>query len=643
MVERAMIGVDADALQRFTTRFAEHPVRATIRPPIVTEDGIEDGGTEDGTAGETLTDSVCTFPGLDDDAEPAAPRRATAEEALAFGPLLGRGGMGVVHLAQQHCLGREVAVKRVRPDRDRGYGALTREGLVMGALEHPNIIPVHALLQDRGGRPVLVMKRVEGVPWDDLIADPDHPGWKPLQPSGDRTRYHVEILMEVCQAIHFAHSRGIVHRDLKPENVMVGRHGEVYVLDWGIATPLGQVPTPVALCGTPSYMAPEMLRLDVPASETLDVYLLGACLYDVLENHPPHTGRSMAEVLGSVSRASPLTFSEETPGVLAAICRRAMSAEPDQRYSDAAALRGALLGYIRHLGAVVLAGAATERLNEATAVWETPSQQRRVGELLAEARFGFAQALEVWPECPAAQDGERRCSRLIARACLDRGDLEGCAAALGRLAVAGVEDTEGIGEELERVRAETARVQALAQDLDLGVARRPRNILTSVMLAAALLFSLWVAMRTEQHGMVITPGDLIWFAVVCLGFLLVMVLVMRRWLVQNVVNRRITGLLMLCGVGMLCNRLIGLLIGAHVPQILLVDLLLLALLSGAGAITLAPWMAGIAVTYVVSIGVGIFWAGSESIWFGGAGLMATLVGVASWYLFGRPARGREVS
>jgi len=146
---------------------------------------------------------------------------------------LGRGGMGTVHLARQESLRREVAVKRLRPDtsNESTRQALIHEALVTGSLEHPNIVPIHALGRVDEAEPMLVMKRVEGVSWQTLIQQPEREAYRGHRP--DRLRRHLDILKQVAQAVHFAHSRGVIHRDLKPENVMLGEYGEVYVVDWG--------------------------------------------------------------------------------------------------------------------------------------------------------------------------------------------------------------------------------------------------------------------------------------------------------------------------------------------------------------------------------------------------------------------------
>ena len=147
---------------------------------------------------------------------------------------IGRGGMGVVHLAEQRSLGREVAVKTSTSTDTLVVSALVREARIMGALEHPSLVPVHSLGVDANGGPMLVMKRIDGTTWRELLDAPEHAAWAALLAGhGDKLRAQVDILIHVSRALAFAHDRGIVHRDLKPENVMIGAFGEVYVLDWG--------------------------------------------------------------------------------------------------------------------------------------------------------------------------------------------------------------------------------------------------------------------------------------------------------------------------------------------------------------------------------------------------------------------------
>jgi len=195
---------------------------------------------------------------------------------------LGEGGMGRVLLAEQRSLRREVALKTLKdPAAETVYvDALVREGVVTGHLEHPNITPVHQLGVDASGRPVLVMKRISGVAWSRLLADPEHQAWGTLGAKpDDRLRAHVEILLQVANALALAHSRGVLHRDVKPDNVMIGEFGEVYLVDWGVALELPGDAGPRHLVGTPQFLAPEMLDAQLPLGPGTDVYLLGATLH----------------------------------------------------------------------------------------------------------------------------------------------------------------------------------------------------------------------------------------------------------------------------------------------------------------------------------------------------------------------------
>lgn len=203
--------------------------------------------------------------------QPAAGASAPGIMAeLAMGETIGEGGMGVVRRAEQLTLRREVAVKQLRADTHRTYAQeqLLREAWVTGGLEHPNIVPVYALGTDPDGNPVIVMKKIEGTAWKDLIDLGDAPsGHADLDAATDRLAWHLNVFQTVCNALAFAHSRGIIHRDIKPDNVMVGAFGEVYLLDWGIAVSLDDETLPLArdvktVAGTPAFMAPEMASAD---------------------------------------------------------------------------------------------------------------------------------------------------------------------------------------------------------------------------------------------------------------------------------------------------------------------------------------------------------------------------------------------
>ncbi|MCP4918685.1 MAG: serine/threonine protein kinase [Proteobacteria bacterium] len=267
-------------------------------------------------------------------------------EGFTTGPVLGQGGSAVVSLATQNALGRDVAVKAMRADRasPEMEQILLREAWVTGSLEHPNIVPVYDITRDSQGRVQIVLKRVTGTSWFDLL-------WRrdllaetaaPL----DALEWNLRTLIQVANAVHFAHERGFLHRDLKPENVMIGSYGEVYVVDWGLALrldPQGDPRIPLArdkhrMAGTPAYMAPEMLGEGGVLGCRTDVYLLGATLFHVLTGEPPWLG-DVAQPLFDRIREGVI---EPPEGALGEVCRRAMSKDPADRYLTAEAFRQAV-------------------------------------------------------------------------------------------------------------------------------------------------------------------------------------------------------------------------------------------------------------------------------------------------------------
>ncbi len=324
---------------------------------------------------------------------------------------LGQGGMGRVDLARQTVFDRTVAVKRVRPDRlcDTAVRALLAEARLSSALDHPNIVPVHLLGRSETGEPVLVMKRVEGTAWLDLFRA-DGPGGA----RGDALGRHLEILRQVCNAVEFAHRQGVIHRDIKLENVMVGELGEVYLLDWGVATRVDAPPS-TELAGTPAYMAPEMLPGGGAVTARTDVYLLGATLHELLAGRPLHQGDTMWAVLGSAMRSEPVTFDASVPEELAAIVHRATARDPGERFAGALAFGNAIAEFQRHRGSLDLSDEAARLLGELRALIGRVTAEPD-GALRAQARrtsqecaFGFRQALRAWADNAHARDGLREC------------------------------------------------------------------------------------------------------------------------------------------------------------------------------------------------------------------------------------------
>ncbi|MHC4391819.1 MAG: serine/threonine-protein kinase, partial [Planctomycetota bacterium] len=357
---------------------------------------------------------------------------------IELGDTIGEGGMGRIYRARQAALKRDVAVKMVREEYGDNPVVLQRfiaESVVTGALEHPNIVPVHDLARTADRlRPYLAMKLVDGREWAEILEAREPGEWL----SDARLEEQLEILHAVGNAVAFAHSRGVVHRDLKPQNIMVGAFGEVLVMDWGLALDISETPSEDSLlehrstvrgpAGTPAFMAPELATGHGNAiGPWTDVYLLGGILHEIITGYPPHRGGSIAEVLLKASQASPPQFGPEVPHELVSICTRALAAAPEDRYPDVAALQEALKGFLKHRESERLCDAAEARLTSGAG--SAPGGRTGLGGFdtryarLAEAVAGYRQAQVLWPQSKRAVRGEASARIAYAEDALARDDL----------------------------------------------------------------------------------------------------------------------------------------------------------------------------------------------------------------------------
>ncbi len=367
------------------------------------------------------------FDELSDEAAQALERVGAG--IVALGARIAAGGMGEVLAAEQLHLRRAVAVKRALPGADADTrDAMLREAWITAALEHPNILPIHRLGRD-GNEPLIVMQRVHGAPWSDT-----------LEARSDATDEAardeaLETLIEVCRAVHFAHTRGVLHLDLKPENVMVGAHGEVLLLDWGIAVahdpslaPPFVMPARAVdgIRGTPGYLSPEQAAADGERfGPATDVYLLGAILHEILTGEPPHGG-TLIEALVSAFAAETPRYPGHVPPELARIAQRALAARPTDRFESVDGLRRALADFLAHRPAVALLARADTlhgEIDAALALRAERGDEEALDDAISLAskidacRFAYVQAQRFWPESREAEAGlSRLLDALLVRA-----------------------------------------------------------------------------------------------------------------------------------------------------------------------------------------------------------------------------------
>lgn len=317
----------------------------------------------------SLSEYLTRFPGFETDIareflarldrQPAASSLPSRRGGVRYQPgaIIGRGGMGEVRRARDLELDRELAMKTLHSPGPRARRRFLREASVTGRLDHPGVVPVHDVGTDADGRPFFTMRNVEGLDLEQVIerVRRNDPLWNLARA--------LEVLIKVCDTMAFAHSRGVVHRDLKPSNIRVGRFGEVYVMDWGLARVLAEPPGEERsgpepdvelgadlsaltldgdVLGTPAYMAPEQAEgKNESVGKAADVYAVGALLYQLLSGSRPYGSdgqrRSPSEVLELVRTRAPDSLqarAARAPRELVAICQKAMQREPSQRYAE---------------------------------------------------------------------------------------------------------------------------------------------------------------------------------------------------------------------------------------------------------------------------------------------------------------------
>ena len=364
----------------------------------------------------------------------------TADADFEIVEKLAEGGMGVVYVARQRSLNRELAIKTLksganvfsgtvgksksskavsRADRQKREMFLS-EALVTANLVHPNIIPIHELAETGEGTPYYVMKRVHGIPWNKRITTMS-------------LAENLDVLHKVCDAIAYAHHHGVINRDLKPENIMLGEFGEVLVLDWGLAVPAPHAAeqnfrSPVASfgAGTPAYMSPE-LWAGPPETigECSDIYLLGAILYEIVNGLPPHEfprsekkeGRSdIWKLIDDVLRQNvirPTTAS----GELLEIAMKAMRTNPDERFGSVLEFQFAVRNFQRHEESRRLSTRATELV-------DSQANKERDYHTCQTAAALYEESLRTWPQNGLARNGLRTTRLLYANLAASKGDYD---------------------------------------------------------------------------------------------------------------------------------------------------------------------------------------------------------------------------
>jgi serine/threonine-protein kinase len=326
-------------------------------------------GSMDALLGTATSVVPVGFQRLPDDAS-AGPAQTMPGEAVAATTryrvlrLHASGGLGEVLVAHDEELHRDVALKRLQAPQTHNPNSrrrFLREAEITSRLEHPGIVPIHAVGQERPGHDFYTMRFVQGETLHEAIQRWHAAGRSTHDPGERRLEFRqlVSRLVAVCHTVAYAHSRAVLHRDIKPNNILLGPYGETLLVDWGLAKVLSGAtsePGPLTsteparedngadtqagtVLGTPAYMSPEQAAgqwdLLGPAS---DLYSLGATLYVLLTGQPAFDAGPVGAVLDRVRRGDfppPRQRRKDVPHALEAICLKAMARQPEDRYATA--------------------------------------------------------------------------------------------------------------------------------------------------------------------------------------------------------------------------------------------------------------------------------------------------------------------
>jgi hypothetical protein len=259
---------------------------------------------------------------------------------------IARGGMGVVYRARQISLNRPIALKMILAGKLANASEVARfhtEAEAVARLDHPNIVPIHEIGEYEGCH-YFSMKLIEG---GNLAQKLSGKSLTPIRAAS--------LLAEIARAVHYAHQRGILHRDLKPTNILLGRNGEPYVTDFGLARLLGaesELTGSMAVMGSASYMSPEQASGRTRELTTAtDIYSLGTILYESVTGQPPFRAGTLIETVRQVVEKEPELpsgLNREVDHDLSTICLKCLEKEPRQRYGSAEAVAEDLERWLRH-------------------------------------------------------------------------------------------------------------------------------------------------------------------------------------------------------------------------------------------------------------------------------------------------------
>jgi len=383
--------------------------------------------------------------------------------------VLGKGGMGLVYLATQNSVNRSVALKVIR--KDKQTEAFSKqffyEAEITAQLEHPNITPIYELGRTPDGTFFYSMKYIQGTPWEKKIRE-------------NSLEENLDIFEKLCDAIAFAHSKNIVHMDIKPDNVQLGEFGEVYAVDWGVASNLKR-PESIRCAGTWQWISPEVSRGERDKiGKGSDIYLLGGILYMIVAGHHPRLPKDPAVKMGQsgLAKAAQNNIIQPTDckDPMLAVALKAMQTDPMDRYARVEDLQDAIEAIQKERANIKTSQELTERSISLAAQAQKQGDYDRFNRSL----FGLQDAIELWKENPSASEEIKKVRLAYGNCAFEKGDYD--------LALQTLDRNESLENSLYQ-KAEQART--VVQQRATRIWWLTRLFVASLIVGSGIVGSLW--------------------------------------------------------------------------------------------------------------------------------------------------------
>lgn len=327
--------------------------------------------------------------------------------------VLGEGGMGLVYFATQNAVKRPVALKMIRKEKrsDNFSKQFFFEAEITAQLEHPNITPIYELGKTDEGVYFYSMKYIQGTPWEKKIRT-------------NSIEENLEIFDKLCDAIAFAHSKEIIHMDIKPDNVVLGEFGEVYAVDWGVASDLKR-PDPVRVAGTFQWISPEVAKGDKALiGKGSDIYLLGGILFLIVTGHHPRLPKDESAKLGRsalvAAAQNNIIQPTECTDPMLKVALKALATQPADRYAKVEDLQEAIRELQIERAKIKSSVDLTDRSKELAEQAGTTNDYDQYYRAL----YGFRDAMELWENNTEANSSLKKVRLDFGRCAYDKGDYD---------------------------------------------------------------------------------------------------------------------------------------------------------------------------------------------------------------------------